>query len=93
MPIYRFGDFELIRHPSAAVLRSGRALERRPFDLLALLLSDPTRTFTRQEIVASLWPDNVIIDFEAGPNTLEGAAGIRVADEPRHVATVPARGY
>ncbi|MCP5179109.1 MAG: winged helix-turn-helix domain-containing protein [Pseudomonadales bacterium] len=97
MPIYRFGDFEL--DPDIRQLRcSGQVvpLERRPFDLLALLLSDPTRTFTRQEIVASLWPDNVIIDFEAGLNTLvrkvRQALGDTV-DEPRYVATVPARGY
>lgn len=94
---YRFGEFEL--DIDAQELRAGGTavrLERRPFDLLVLLVENRGRLVSREEIIAALWPKNVIIDFESGLNTL--ARKVRNAlgdspDEPRFIQTVPGRGY
>jgi TolB-like protein/DNA-binding winged helix-turn-helix (wHTH) protein/Flp pilus assembly protein TadD len=95
--IYRFGDFEL--NLDAQQLKKGATaipLERRPFDLLAMLVSNRDRLVSREEIIATLWPKKVIIDFESGINTLvrkvRHALGDS-ADEPRYIDTIPGRGY
>jgi len=94
---YRFGEFEL--NLDAQQLRKNDAavrLERRPFDLLVMLVRNRERLVSREELIASLWPGNVIIDFESGLNTL--VRKVRnvlgdTPDEPRYVETVPGRGY
>ena len=94
---YRFGEFEL--DPGAFELRrNGQPvkLERRPFDLLALLVRQPGRVVPREEIIAALWPANVIVDFDSGLNTL--VRKLRHAledspDDPRFIETVQGRGY
>jgi TolB-like protein/DNA-binding winged helix-turn-helix (wHTH) protein/cytochrome c-type biogenesis protein CcmH/NrfG len=94
---YRFGDFEL--NMDAQQLRKGGTtvrLERRPFDLLKMLVLNRDRLVSREEIIAALWPRNVIIDFDSGLNTLvrkvRNVLGDS-ADEPRFIETVPGRGY
>jgi DNA-binding winged helix-turn-helix (wHTH) protein/TolB-like protein/Flp pilus assembly protein TadD len=95
--IYRFGEFELdldafeLKRPEKSV-----KLERRALDLLALLVKQPRRLVTREEIIAALWPPNVVIDFDSGLNTL--VRKVRAAlgdssDNPQYIETVPGRGY
>lgn len=97
MQIYRFGEFELdldafeLKMPGKAV-----KLERRALDLLALLVRQPNRLVPRDEIIAALWPPNVVIDFDSGLNTL--VRKVRTAlgdssDSPKFIETVPGRGY
>ena len=97
MQVYRFGEFELdldafeLKLPGKAV-----KLERRALDLLALLVKQPNRLVPREEIIAALWPPNVVIDFDSGLNTL--VRKVRTAlgdssDSPRYIETVPGRGY
>lgn len=94
---YRFGEFELDLD-AVQLLHNGTPvrLERRPLDLLILLLERPGRLVGREEIIARLWPPRVVIDFDAGLNTLvrklRNALG-DTADNPRFVETVPGRGY
>ena len=94
---YRFGEFEL-NLDTQQLLKGGEAvrLERRPFDLLVMLVRHRERLVSREEIIAALWPGNVIIDFESGLNTL--VRKVRnvlgdTPDEPRYIETVPGRGY
>lgn len=94
---YRFGEFEL-NLDTQQLLKGGVAvrLERRPFDLLVMLVRNRERLVSREEIIAALWPGNVIIDFESGLNTL--VRKVRnvlgdTPDEPRYIETVPGRGY
>jgi len=94
---FRFGAFELDL-ASYRLTREGEpvALERRPFDLLVLLVTRPGQLVSRDEIVGALWPERVVIDFDAGVNTL--VRKIRQAlgdsrDHPTFVETVPGRGY
>ena len=97
MPTYRFDEFELDLDAGQLRLRGKPIrLERRPFDLLALLVANPGRLHTREEIIAALWPENVIIDFDAGLNTLVRKVRHALGDSseaPHYIETVPARGY
>lgn len=81
--IYRFGAFEL--DLGAYQLRlNGKPvrLERRAFQLLALLVSRHGVLVTREEIVASLWPPKVVIDFDTGLNTLVRKVRRALGDTP-----------
>jgi len=94
---YRFGEFEL--DLDAQQLRKGGTavrLERRPFDLLVMLVERRGSLVSRDEIVASLWPKNVIIDFDSGLNTLVRKIRSVLGDSPdtpRYIETVSGRGY
>jgi TolB-like protein/DNA-binding winged helix-turn-helix (wHTH) protein/Flp pilus assembly protein TadD len=100
MPVpqsYRFGEFEL-NLDTQQLLKGGVAvrLERRPFDLLVMLVRNRERLVSREEIIAALWPGNVIIDFESGLNTLVRKVRNVLGDspdEPRYIETIPGRGY
>jgi len=94
---YRFGEFELDLDAQQLLLR-GQAvrLERRPLDLLMLLVRRHGCMVPREEIIASLWPGNVIIDFDSGINALVRKVRKALNDssgEPRFIETVPGRGY
>ena len=59
----RFGTFEL--HPTAFELRRGARrirLERRPMELLMLLVDRASQLLTRAEIVERLWGTDVFVD-------------------------------
>lgn len=97
MSRYRFGEFTLdmeafdLRRQDQPI-----RLERRPFDLLVMLVRQPGRLVPRDELVAALWPSGVIIDFDAGLNTLVRKVRAALGDSPeapRFVETVPGRGY
>jgi DNA-binding winged helix-turn-helix (wHTH) protein/TolB-like protein/Flp pilus assembly protein TadD len=97
MQVYRFGEFELdldafeLKRPGKPV-----KLERRALDLLALLVRQPNRLVPREELIAALWPPNVVIDFDSGLNTLVRKVRVALGDSsesPRFIDTVPGRGY
>jgi len=94
---YRFGEFELNLNTYELRRGDGRIhLERRPMDLLVLMLQRPGELITRDEIVAHIWGADVFIESESGVNTLirkiRQALG-DASDAPRFVETVPGRGY
>jgi TolB-like protein/DNA-binding winged helix-turn-helix (wHTH) protein len=96
-PVYQFADFRL-DCGSFELLRKGRALrmERKPIELLILLVSRQGELVTRAEIVQRLWSSEVFVDTEHGINT--AIRKIRYAlgddpDNPRFVQTLPSRGY
>jgi TolB-like protein/Flp pilus assembly protein TadD len=95
--ILRFGEFEL-DVAGYELRRSGRPvrLERRPLDLLILLLERPRQLVSRADIVARLWGDGVFVDVETGVNT--AIRKVRQAlhdpvEKPVFVETVSGRGY
>jgi TolB-like protein/DNA-binding winged helix-turn-helix (wHTH) protein/tetratricopeptide (TPR) repeat protein len=95
--IVRFRDFTLDLR-SFQLLRLGRRvrLERRPMDLLILLLERRPGLVTHEEIADRLWGRDVFVDVETG---IHGAVRkVRQAlrdspDRPAFIETVPARGY
>ena len=96
-PNWRFGPFELdVR--AYQLRRQGRAirLERRPMDLLILLVERRGELVTRQEIIERLWGRDVFVDVDTGVSTVvwKVRAALRdSADSPRFIETVPAKGF
>lgn len=95
--IVRFGIFEL--DADAEQLRkSGRTirLQPQPFKLLKLLLAEPGRVVTREEIRAALWKGDTFVDFDQGVNFAIKQVREALdddADRPVYIQTVPKRGY
>ncbi|HEY2234838.1 MAG TPA: winged helix-turn-helix domain-containing protein [Candidatus Angelobacter sp.] len=80
-------------------LRKGQdtvPVQNLPFRILAILLREPGRVITRDELRQELWPANTFVDFERGISTavskLREALGDS-ATNPRFVETVGRRGY
>ena len=61
--VLRSGDLEVDR-AAHVVRKAGAPIEVRPreFDLLALLVSNPGRAYTREQILSSLWGHNYVGD-------------------------------
>jgi TolB-like protein/DNA-binding winged helix-turn-helix (wHTH) protein/Tfp pilus assembly protein PilF len=93
----RFGLYTADLH--AAELRKGQdhvALQNLPFRILSVLLREPGRVVTREELRHELWPEDTFVDFERGISTavskLRDALG-DTANNPRFIETVGRRGY
>jgi TolB-like protein/DNA-binding winged helix-turn-helix (wHTH) protein len=95
--VYEFGDFRL--HCGRFELcRKGRRLklERKPLELLVLLVTKHGQVVTRNEIAQCLWEREVFVDIEHGINTairkIRQALGDS-SDLPRFVQTISGSGY
>jgi TolB-like protein/Flp pilus assembly protein TadD len=93
----KFGAFEA--DLAARELRKNGAkvrLQDQPFQVLALLLENPGRVVTREELRQKLWSADTFVDFDNGLNTcinkIREALG-DTAEKPRFVETLPRRGY
>src|SRR5216684_3055285 len=92
----RFGVFE-IDFTNTELRKHGVRLriQRQPFQILAALLDHPGEVVAREELIARLWPDGTVVDFDRGLN----AAVTRLrqvlsdsAESPKYVETVAGRG-
>ena len=84
------GRFELRRHGHAV------RVERKPMELLILLVSREGQLVTRAEIAGRLWSNEVFVDTEHGINT--AIRKLRYClrddpDDPRYIQTVSGKGY
>ena len=93
----RFGNFEF--DPDEGELRKHGTrikLQQRPRQILCILLEEPGRVISREELQRRLWDDGTVVDFDKGLNTavrkLRDALGDTAA-APRYVVTVDRRGY
>jgi TolB-like protein/DNA-binding winged helix-turn-helix (wHTH) protein len=95
--LYRFANFTL-DSGRFELRRNGlrQRLERKPLDLLILLVSSHGRVVSREEIADHLWGREVFVDIESGINTavrkIRQALG-DVSDLPEFVLTVSGAGY
>jgi TolB-like protein/Tfp pilus assembly protein PilF len=94
---FRFGVFELDL-AAYTLHRRGSAvrLERRPMDLLILLVKQRGQLVPRSEIVRQLWGDGMFGDVEMGINTAILKVRRLLHDSPRKpsfIETVPGKGY
>src|SRR5512134_1116262 len=92
-----FGAFELDLE-AGKLMKNGRLvrLQPQPFRLLSLLVSQPGRLVTREEIQSALWKDDTFVDFEQGVNFAVKQVREALGDRPEssiYVETVPKRGY
>ena len=94
---FRFGEFELdvagycLRQRGQSIL-----LERRPMDLLILLVERRRELVSRTEIIERLWGDGVFVDAEMGINTAIRKVRQVLGDAPltsTFIETVSGRGY
>lgn len=95
--VYQFGDFRL-DCGRFELLRNGHAirLERKPMELLILLLARNGQLVTRSEIAQKLWDSEVFVDTEHGINTAIRKIRQALGDDPenpRFVQTVTGKGY
>jgi TolB-like protein/DNA-binding winged helix-turn-helix (wHTH) protein len=95
--VYQFGDFSL-DCGKFELCRKGRRLklERKPLELLVLLVTKHGQVVTRDEIARRLWEQEVFVDIEHGINT--AIRKIRQvlddsSDLPRFVQTISGSGY
>ena len=93
----RFGAFEL--NPETGELtKEGRLirLAPQPFKLLSILVSQPGKLISREELRHQIWNGTTFVNFEQGLNFC--VRQIRSvldddADQPHFIETVPRRGY
>ena len=98
MHSYRFGEFELdldaqqlrLRGEARCTSSAGRST------CWCCWSTAEGRVVPREDIIAKLWPPNVIIDFDSGINTLVRKVRSALGDspeEPTFIETVAGRGY
>src|SRR5579863_9539514 len=95
--IFEFGEFTLDCE-RFELSRAGRQLklERKPMELLILLMSRHGNLVTRSEIAEALWEPGVFIDVDHGINTAVRKIRHVLRDDPgrpRYVQTVSGKGY
>ena len=94
--IVRFATFE-VDLQNGELRKSGLKLKLtgQPFQVLAILLEQPGRVVTREELQKRLWPDT-FVDVDHNLNTainkIREVLGDS-AENPRFVETLPRRGY
>ena len=96
-PIFQFGDFRL-DSGAFELLRNGHTLrvERKPMELLMLLVSRSGELVTRAEIAERLWSREVFVDTEHGINTAIRKLRHLLRDDPENpqfIQTVTGMGY
>ena len=81
--VYQFGDFRL-DCGRFELLRNDRAvrLERKPMELLILLIASDGQLVTRTEIAGRLWSSEVFVDTEHGINTAIRKIRQALGDDP-----------
>jgi DNA-binding winged helix-turn-helix (wHTH) protein len=95
--IFRFGLFELDTD-SEQLLKAGRTvkIQQQPYKLLCLLIAQPGKVVSRDEIRAALWPAETFVDYDQGVNFAMKQVREALGDDADHgvyVQTVPKRGY
>jgi TolB-like protein/DNA-binding winged helix-turn-helix (wHTH) protein len=95
--VVRFGAYEADLH-SGELRKDGTTirLQQKPFQLLTVLLENPGRLVTREELRRRLWDSDTFVDFDNSLNTaitkLREALG-DTAEEHRYIETLARRGY
>jgi TolB-like protein/DNA-binding winged helix-turn-helix (wHTH) protein/lipoprotein NlpI len=95
--VYQFIEFRL-DCGRFELLRKGRPLrvERKPLELLTLLVSRQGQLVSRTEIAERLWSSEVFVDTEHGINTAIRKLRHLLrddSDDPRFIQTVTGKGY
>jgi len=95
--IFRFGPFE-VRTDARELYKGGTKVRLRgqPFHILQMLLNNPRKVVTREEMQSKLWPAETFVDFEHGLNVSIRKLRQALSEsghEPRYVETLPGVGY
>src|SRR5262249_33934199 len=92
-----FAGFELDKQAGALRKNGSRIrLQEQPLQILQILLEQPGKIVTREELRQKIWPSDTFVDFDHGINNavkrLREALGDS-AEKPRYIETVARRGY
>ncbi len=96
-PVFRFGLFQ-VDIAGHALTRKGVPvrIQNQAFRVLVLLLKNPGKIITREELHRELWPEGTYVDFDTGLNVVLKKLRAAIdddSDNPRFIETVPRRGY
>src|SRR5262249_7871698 len=95
--LVRFGVFEFDSESGELRKRGIKlSLQRKPMQLLQVLLERPGEIITREDLRRRLWGDDTFVDFESGLNTAANRLRLKLgdsADNPRYIETVSRIGY
>jgi Tol biopolymer transport system component/DNA-binding winged helix-turn-helix (wHTH) protein len=93
----RFGPYEADLHTHELWKHGIRIkLSGQPFQILKVLLTNPGKLITRDELRTQLWPEDTFVDFNHGLNAAVNKlrdALTDSADDPKYIETLPRRGY
>jgi TolB-like protein/Flp pilus assembly protein TadD len=92
-----FGIFEVDLRAGELRKRGAKVkLQEQPLQILQILLDNPGKVVTREELQQRIWPADTFVDFDHGLNNairrLREALGDS-ADSPHYIETVARRGY
>jgi eukaryotic-like serine/threonine-protein kinase len=95
--VVRFGPFE-VDTANRELRKSGILLRihPQPFRVLLLLLKEPGKIVTREEIQDCLWNGNTLVDSDGGINFCVRQIRVTLGDDaerPKYVETLPRQGY
>ena len=95
--LIRFGSFELDL-PSGELRRNGAKvkLQEQPFQILQVLLQNPGRVVSREDLRKRIWPEDTFVDFDRGLYSAFSRLRDALSDSaesPRFIETIPRRGY
>ncbi len=93
----RFSRFVLDRD-SGELLKDGTRikLQDQPFQILCILLEQPGRVVTREELQNRIWPADTFVAFDQGLYSAVRRLRDALCDSaeaPRYIETLPRRGY
>ena len=93
--IYNFGSFRIDTR-ERLLLRNGEPVPLPPkvYDTLLALVENSGHIIEKEELMRTVWPDSFVEEANLTVNisALRKALGGEVS-EPRHIETVPRRGY
>lgn len=94
---YRFGVFEADASTGELRRQGIRVkLNAQPFQILLLLLENPGRLLSREDLARELWPEGTFVDYEHGVNSAINRLREALRDtasSPRFIETLARRGY
>lgn len=95
--LIRFGVFELDSQAGELRRQGARVkLQEQPLLILRILLENPGRVVTREDLRRQIWPADTFVEFDHGLYSalarLRDALGDS-AESPRFIETLPRRGY
>ena len=89
----RFGDFELDQD-TGELRREGVKvrLQEQPLQILQILLEQPGKVITREDLRKRVWPSDTFVDFDHGINNAIKRlreALVDTAETPHYIETLP----
>ncbi len=95
--LFQFGLFEADATHRTLIYKGVRVkIQDKPFQVLILLLENPGKIITREELRRALWPEGTYVDFDGSLNVNLKKLRAAIDDDfenPRFIETVPRQGY